>query len=100
VKLALAQVGGVQFELVEHIDGDSIYKEFLDEHGEGIHHMNFLVDDVDQTVAEMAKERFPSLQSGRFMDGAYNYIDLQKPLKAIWEAVKIPTKDIPGTVWP
>ncbi len=100
VTVGLAQVGDVQLELVEHRDGDSIYKEFLDEHGEGLHHVNFLADDVDETVAELAREGFPSLQSGRLLDGAYNYVDVTKPLRTIWEAVKMPTKDIPSTVWP
>jgi hypothetical protein len=52
--------------------------------------MNFLVDDVDQTAEILAKEGFPSLQSGKFgpsdQKGAYNYIDIQ-PLRAIWEPV-------------
>jgi catechol 2,3-dioxygenase-like lactoylglutathione lyase family enzyme len=100
--LALAQVGAVQMELIEHVDGDSIYKDFLIEHGEGLHHMNFLVDDVDQTVAELGKEGFVSLQNGYFEDGAFNYVDLTKPLRTIWEPVKMPSVDLTaqGTLWP
>ena len=93
-KIALVQVGAVELELVEHIDGDSIYRDFLMEHGEGLHHLNFLVDDVDGTAEILAKEGFPSLQSGHFgpreQKGAYNYIDT-KPLRAIWEAVHDPS---------
>ena len=84
-KMALAQVGAVQLELMEHIDGVSIYQDFLMEHGEGLNHLNFLVDDVDATAEILAKEGFPSIQSGRFREGgAVNYIDI-KPLGAIWE---------------
>jgi catechol 2,3-dioxygenase-like lactoylglutathione lyase family enzyme len=90
-KLALTQVGGVQFELVEHLDGESIYRDFLMERGEGLHHMNFLADDVDETAKILAEQGFPSLQSARFGDnGAYNYIDM-KPLRAIWEVVHMPS---------
>ncbi len=89
-KIALAQMGDVQIELVQPVDGDSIYQDWLDEHGEGLHHMNFLVDDVDQTVKALAELGFPSIQSGRFeprdQNGAYNYVDI-KPLRAIWEPV-------------
>ena len=35
------------------------------EHGEGFHHMNFLVDDVDETAEILAKEGSPTLQDGR-----------------------------------
>jgi catechol 2,3-dioxygenase-like lactoylglutathione lyase family enzyme len=89
-KMALAQVGAVQLELMEHIDGVSIYQDFLMEHGEGLNHLNFLVDDVDATAEILAKEGFPSIQSGRWEPreekGTYNYIDI-KPLCTIWEAV-------------
>jgi len=86
-KIALAQVGAVQLELCQPIDGDSVYQDFLMEHGEGFHHVNFLVDDVDETVKILVKEGFSSLQSARFGDnGAYNYMDM-RPLHTIWEVV-------------
>ncbi|MBA7609000.1 hypothetical protein ES703_16186 [subsurface metagenome] len=89
-KMALTQIGAVQLELMEHVDGATIYQDFLMEHGEGLNHMNFLVDDVDATAEILAKEGFPSVQSGRWepreAKGAYNYIDI-KPLRAIWESV-------------
>ncbi len=91
-KIALAQVGAVQLELVQPVEGDSIYRDFLMEHGEGLHHMNFLVDDVDKTAEILAKEGFPTLQSGRVWSpedkGGYNYIDI-KPLHTIWEPIHI-----------
>jgi len=86
-KIALAQVGGVQLELVQPVEGPSIYRDWLKEHGEGLHHMNFLVDDVDEACRMLSAQGFPSLQSGKFgpaeQKGAYNYVDI-KPLRAIW----------------
>ncbi len=57
----------MQFELAEHIE-DSIYGDFLKEHREGLHHLNYLVDDVDETAEILAKQGFPSMQSGCFGD--------------------------------
>ncbi len=89
-KIALAQVGAVQLELCQPVEGDSIYRDFLMEHGEGLHHLNFLVDDVDEAAEILAKEGFPSLQSGHFGTsedkGGFNYIYI-KPLHTIWEPV-------------
>jgi catechol 2,3-dioxygenase-like lactoylglutathione lyase family enzyme len=89
-KIAISQVGAVQLELVQQIEGDSIYSDFLEEHGEGLHHLNFLVDDVDQVAVTLEREGFPSLQSARFgspeQKGAFNYIYVE-PLHTIWEPV-------------
>jgi catechol 2,3-dioxygenase-like lactoylglutathione lyase family enzyme len=91
-KIALTQVGNVQLELVQPVDGPSIYQDFLMEHGEGLHHLNFLVDDVDKTAEILTKEGFPSIQSGRFgpagEKGSYNYFDIE-PLRAIWGPVNM-----------
>lgn len=89
-RVAVTDVGGVQLELCQPVEGESIYRDFLNEHGEGLHHINFFVDDVDKTSEILVKQGFPSLQSGRHGPpegkGAYNYIDI-KPLRAIWEPV-------------
>jgi catechol 2,3-dioxygenase-like lactoylglutathione lyase family enzyme len=91
-RIALAQVGDVQLELVQPLEGPSIYADWLDEHGEGLHHMNFLVDDVDDAVQVLTEQGFESLQGGKFgpkeQRGAYNYVDVW-PLRAIWEPVHI-----------
>ena len=91
-KIALAQVGGVQLELVQPVEGPSIYADWIEQHGEGLHHLNFLVDDVDETEAILAEEGFASMQSGKFgpkdQKGAYNYIEI-KPLRTIWEPVHL-----------
>jgi catechol 2,3-dioxygenase-like lactoylglutathione lyase family enzyme len=92
-KIAETRVGGVVLELCQPIAGDSIYRDFLTERGEGLHHLNFLVDDVDATTEILSQQGFSCLQSGRFgpieENGAYSYIDI-KPLLAIWEPVHEP----------
>lgn len=86
-KLGITRVGSVQLELVEHVAGDTIFRDFLAKHGEGLHHLNFLVDDVDETVAILAKEGFPSVQGGHFGDTG-NYSDINiKLLHTVWEVV-------------
>ena len=85
-------MGNVQLELVQPVDGPSIYRDWIDTHGEGLHHINFLVDDVDETAGVLVGEGFPSLQSGKFgpkeENGAFNYIDIE-PLRSIWEPVHV-----------
>lgn len=82
-RVAVTQVGDLQLELVQPIEGDSVYQDWIHERGEGLHHLNFLVDDVDEIAEKFLRQGFPSIQSGRFGQGnAFNYIDI-KPLRAI-----------------
>jgi len=46
VKISSARIGGIEIELLEPSGGESVLQEFLDEHGEGVHHIAYLSDDV------------------------------------------------------
>ena len=92
-RIALVQMGGVQLELVQPIDGPSIYADWIEEHGEGLHHINFLVDtydDLEETVKNLNSQGFQSLGSGMFGPPekryGWNYIDIP-PIRSIWEPV-------------
>ena len=49
VKIALATHEGLRFELVQPVRGPSTHREFLEEHGNGIHHLAFVNRDGSQT---------------------------------------------------
>lgn len=92
--LALAQVGGVMYELIQPVEGPSSYEEFLNERGEGLHHLGYFVDDIDEAIREMEGKGFPLLQSGRGFgtegDGAYAYFETEGALGHIIEAIEMP----------
>ncbi len=50
-KIALAMMGNMEFELIEPVEGDLVYNEYLErnEYG-GIHHMGVRVTDLDSMV--------------------------------------------------
>jgi methylmalonyl-CoA/ethylmalonyl-CoA epimerase len=52
VKIAFIPVGEVLVELLEPIGPGGI-QDFLDEHGEGLHHMCFRVGDIDKALEEV-----------------------------------------------
>jgi len=93
-RLAHAYIGDLELELVQPIEGDSVYQDWLDEHGEGIHHLKFLCDDIDEVSRLLSEQGFPSIQSGHFGDpkekaGGFNYFDVP-PLHFIVEPVHKP----------
>ena len=90
-RAALAMVGPMQLELIEPIEGDNIFSDFLKEHGEGVHHLGHVrVENLDETIQTLEKEGFPCLQSGCFPGGGYAYIDTLKTLGTIIELLAIP----------
>jgi methylmalonyl-CoA/ethylmalonyl-CoA epimerase len=40
-RLAFADLGSVELELIEPVQGPNIWQDFIDKHGEGIHHIRF-----------------------------------------------------------
>lgn len=92
MKLALAFVGDTMYELIESIEGPNIYEEFLNERGDGLHHLGYYVDNIDDAIAEMATKGYALLQSGRGFgvdgDGAYAYFDTERDLGCIVEAIE------------
>ena len=56
IRMAFADVGPLQLELVQCTEGRIFQSRFLDTWGEGVHHIGWYVDDVDKTVAGLAAE--------------------------------------------
>ena len=89
-KIAMTQVEPITLELAQPVEGDTFYRDFIMEHGEGLHHLSFEVGNMEEV--NKALECFPSLQSahggppGNEQAWAYNYFDI-KPLHCIWEPV-------------
>ena len=54
VRLTYLDVGNAYVQLVEPLDPASPLGAWLDEHGEGLHHICFGVDDVPAAVAELS----------------------------------------------
>lgn len=53
--IALTYIGDMQLELIQPVRGQSIYSEFLDNSGPGLHHVCFEPPDFDAAV-ESARE--------------------------------------------
>lgn len=54
VRLTYLDAGNAYIQLVQPLDGDSPLTVWLDEHGEGLHHICFGVDDVAGAVGQLS----------------------------------------------
>lgn len=74
VRLTYLDAGaGVSIQLVEPIASDSAIAAHLAEHGEGLHHIAFAVEEVPSTAADLADPGSPevSVGSGRGRPSAF-----------------------------
>ena len=69
VRVAMSQQGPVQLQLIEYLEGETIYEEFLREKGEGLHHIAFKVGDLSAALAKSVSHGMDVLQQDQFVGG-------------------------------
>ena len=97
IRTATAVIGDVQLELIQPLSTDSIFGDFLARQGEGIHHIQFASDGIDETVHMMKEKGIATLLSGRYGDGSFAFFDTGKALKVTFEAFQAPSVTFPPT---
>ena len=89
-KLALAYSGDTQIELIQHLSGDTCYKEHLESRGEGLHHLGFFLYDPQEyrrALDSLGAGGYSALMSGRFGTTRYTYFDTEAAIGSIMEIV-------------
>ena len=88
-RLCHIPMGHIQTELIQPLGGPSVWKDFLDQHGDGIHHVAIVVKDSRAEAASMAALGFVILQEGDFGTGRYVYLDTYKSLGLCVELIEV-----------
>jgi methylmalonyl-CoA/ethylmalonyl-CoA epimerase len=92
MRVALCDLGSVNWELIQPLDQHSIYAEFLRDHGEGVQHVALSTEDPSAAI-EHARQRSPNgigvLQAGTVPSGReglrYTYLDTVHDLGVVAE---------------
>jgi catechol 2,3-dioxygenase-like lactoylglutathione lyase family enzyme len=87
-KLAFFQMGQVSLELIEPMGGPSTWQEFLDEKGEGVHHIAFEIQGTDDVLAFLDGKGIRMVQQGVYPGGMYTYVDSAPALGVILELLE------------
>ena len=69
MRLAFGKSGDVEIELIEWVAGGCPHKEFLDAGGEGMHHLRFIVDDLDVEVTAAQAFGYEAIWGKRYGEG-------------------------------
>jgi len=88
-KLAFAQVGLIEIELIEPGEGESIWLEFLNAKGEGVHHLGIFVPDINKESARFMEMGIGALQSGEDEHVRFVYLDTEGIFGVIIELLQI-----------
>lgn len=62
-------LGSVRLELIQPVEGKSLWSDFLETNGEGLHHIGFVVDDLAKEDAELTKKGFKLLFKANYKNG-------------------------------
>jgi methylmalonyl-CoA/ethylmalonyl-CoA epimerase len=74
-KLAFFHMGQLDVELIEPIDSPSTWKDQLDQHGDSLHHIAFVIKGMQEKIAYLDSKGVPLLQCGEYTGGRYAYLD-------------------------
>ena len=98
-RIALSHFGPTRIELIEVQIGESIYADFIHEHGYGVQHLGVLVEDMEAAKQEALEKGFNIIQEGAGFgpdgDGHYVYLDTEKKFGAIYEFIERPRRRYP-----
>jgi catechol 2,3-dioxygenase-like lactoylglutathione lyase family enzyme len=77
IHVALGYAGDQQLELIQPVRGTNLYTEHIERSGPGLHHVAWVPDDFDATLASAEAAGITVTQRGRFDSPAmeYAYLD-------------------------
>jgi methylmalonyl-CoA/ethylmalonyl-CoA epimerase len=105
MRVALSWLGPLRIELIQPLEGDTVYAEFVREHGYGLHHLGVLTNDMDGALAQAGAVGLAMTMDGsgfgRGGDGHYAYLDTEGRLGTTIELIQRPKERMePEKVWP
>ncbi|MBC7237671.1 MAG: VOC family protein [Chloroflexi bacterium] len=99
MRLALSFIGSLRIELIEVLRGETVYADFVREHGYGLHHLGVLVEDMNEALAQARAAGLEMIQDGagfgRDGDGRFAYLDTEKLIGTTLELIERPKARIP-----
>lgn len=85
-----------QIEFIQSIDGPSIYTEWLESHGYGVHHIGAFTTDLRGDVERLTAHGMTVCQSGHGYgldgDGGFAYFDTAGTLGVVLELIEVPAR--------
>lgn len=76
-RIAETTIGNLNLELMMHLEGDTLYKQFLARNGEGLQHIGYATNDIESALQNCRKAGIGVIQGGKFGKDSYYYLDTE-----------------------
>jgi len=93
VKVARSMIGKLQIDLIEPQDRKSIFHTFLENGNVGLHHIGFLVENIDEKIKEWDSKGFKQVLGGIISPAKFVYFDTTDILGHILEFLQLNYKE-------
>ena len=94
VRVAMAKMGGAVLELLENLTGQTIWKNFYDKHGEGMHHIGLFVNNFPAALGAFTARGFKITVDGPIIgkerNGRFTYLETEEGLGTTFELLDFP----------
>lgn len=88
VRIGLAEAGPVQVELVQPLSGETIYEEFANRKGYGLHHLGIRTRSMEESVKEMEAKGLRIIQSGNRPGIKWAYLNTEEKTGVVFELLE------------
>jgi len=86
--MGFCSLGSVELEMIQPITGPTIYHDFLQEKGEGLHHLGFDVKDIEKKLALCEEIGIKVIQGGQGETSRFEYLDTEAIGGVIFELIQ------------
>jgi 4-hydroxyphenylpyruvate dioxygenase-like putative hemolysin len=80
--------GTVQIELVQVLEGETVYDDFIRDGRYGLHHLGIRTDNIDESIKKFAEKGIAVTQSGNRPSTKWAYLDTKEETDIIFELIE------------
>jgi methylmalonyl-CoA/ethylmalonyl-CoA epimerase len=99
--IGISWMGDTELEIIQPVYGPTIYSKFLEEKGEGLHHIKERIsdEDIERVLADYEAKGIDVTQTGRFFSDFHYYLDTESKLGFVYELGNCPPLDLPPGIF-
>jgi catechol 2,3-dioxygenase-like lactoylglutathione lyase family enzyme len=95
-RIGLNNISGTRIELIQPLEGRTVYTDFIEKHGYGLHHLGIYVDDIRAAITEAEAAGIAVTMEGGGHgldgDGYFAYLDTEDTLGTTYELIQRPLR--------